>query len=48
MKWSILVNVPVDNMNDFLDVFTKSGYLYVCNEYVKGVMCCEESEESED
>ena len=42
MKWSILINVPVDNINDFLNQYVVNGAVTVRNEFVKGIMVCEE------
>ena len=44
MKWSILVDVEVDNLNDFLNSYVNQGSITVRNKFVKGVMLCEEEE----
>jgi len=41
MKWSILIDVPSDNINDFFNDYVKDGSIVVRNEFVKGIIICD-------
>ena len=40
MKWTILEDINVDNMNDFLNAFTEDGAIHIRNEHVCGIVMC--------